>query len=85
MHIYSLFIQKRGSSDQSSELKDVGTRMISIQFLRNITLGLDSSAAQAALYHLLWNTLSEDFEIRSKVTSIIKVLGRFSIYSWFAF
>lgn len=59
--------------------------MISVQFLRNIAVGLDPSAAQSALYHLLWNTVSEDFEIRSKVTSIIKVFIQFSIYSSFAF
>jgi len=53
------------------EEKDKGTRLVSISYMQLVVTGRDYNAADDALNQLLWCSVSEDFEVRSKVVVMI--------------
>lgn len=62
----------RGASAAAAEAaRNRGTRTESLMLLGQIVFSQDETAGRAALNHLLLSSLSEDFELRTKVVSLV--------------
>ena len=48
-----------------------GTRVEALRLLGHVVFSLDEAAGIAALQHLLWCCVSEDFEVRSRVVNLV--------------
>jgi len=50
---------------------DKGTKSLSLSMLSHLVCGVDETAAELALHHLLWCSVTGDFETRSKAVSML--------------
>eukprot|EP01038_Epipyxis_sp_PR26KG_P007092 gene7092-9677_t len=65
-------VPQANKRDHSQAFKNRGTKLESLLLLGQLALfEKDDNSNKTAVHHLLWNSISEDFEIRSKVVQII--------------
>ena len=60
-----------GSSSGAVDNRNRGTKAEALMLLGQVIFSTDQAAGLNALHHLLWCCLSEDFELRTKVISML--------------